>query len=310
MAEKATFEDADYSKKQEVCDNFAQFLKHGSFYEKHPLEMLPDKFSQITPEVVWLYCTRCKIVNPFRIPQHRARSQPEADFGRDHHTIGEIKESVHKKDLESRVYVVALECTGCKFEQHTFWVEIVKDKKFARKVGQIPRPSIEVPRDLEEALQNDIELYRNVKICLNESYGLAACAYLRRILENRITPLLEIIRQDMEEDGASEAALKDLDEIIEGTIASDKIARVGKVLPNALKVEGDNPILLVYDELSYGIHSGDEQKCVELSKRAIPVLNFVLLELGTGRKLRAAKNSFDEGVKNMRREKTQRSQTT
>lgn len=305
--EKPPFEELSYFKQKAAGDSFADFLKNGSLYQKHRFEVLPDNLAQIRPEVVHLYCPDCERESPFRIPSFRSKAQHEADIGR---TEGYpvSKESSHKKGLESRVYVIALECAGCKHEQFTCWVEFEKTEKWARKVGQLPQPSIAVARDLGEALGEDVDLYKRAKICLNQSYGVAACACLRRVLENRITPLLKIIRDRRVEEGADDDELERLDQIIEGKVAKDKIELAGEVLPPSLKVDGDNALYLLYDELSYGIHSGNEEECVEVAAQGMPSLDYVLVELGTERKKREARNSFQESIKGLRQEKTRREQ--
>lgn len=169
QAESRTFKDASYDEQQAAREGFAGFLKDGSLYQNHTLQILPDEFAQIRPEMLHLYCGRCKRENPFRSPEFRdAKLQSEADIGRD--IYGEHpRETTHKKALKSRVYVVMLECTACKREQFTCWIEIDTDKKRARKIGQAPEPSVAVPPDVKEALGDDERLYRRARVCLNFS---------------------------------------------------------------------------------------------------------------------------------------------
>jgi hypothetical protein len=183
-------------------------------------------------------------------------------------------------------------------------------KKWVRKVGQIPEPSITVARDLEEALGEYTELYKKARICLNQSYGVAACACLRRVLESRITPLLEIIRSNRVEEGADDSELERLDEIIRGKVAAEKIELAGEVLPSSLKLEGENALSLLYDELSFGIHSGNEDECAEIAGRALTSLDYVLIELGTERKKREKRKGFQQNTRQMRQEKTKRERRT
>jgi len=205
--------------------------------------------------------------------------------------------------------VLALDCTNCKEEEITYWIQIDKDRGQARKVGQIPEPSIDVPGDLRKALgKDDIKLYKRAKICTNQSYGIAACIYLRRLLENRITPLLESILQVRREQGADEAELNRIEEITQGTIATDKINLAGEVVPESLRVEGDNSLYLAYNELSFGIHSSDENTCVELAQRVFPILDRMLIELAVEQQIRASKQPFDSSVKELRKERTKREQ--
>lgn len=244
QAESPTFRCAGILKQQAVREGFAEFVKSGSLYQKHALEVLPDEFAQIRPEVVHLYCGHCERENPFRTPRHTdAKIQPEADVGRNIYGDNPRKTD-HDKELESRTYAVLLECTACTIFQFVCWIEFDKDKKQARKIGQVPEPSIDVPSDLKDALGGDVALYRRAMICLNISYGIAACAYLRRSLENRIDPFLGIIRMMREDDGADEAELARIDEISRGKVASEKIKLSGDVIPDSLRMDGDNILYL------------------------------------------------------------------
>lgn len=308
--EKTPFEELGYFEQQKVGRGFAEFLRDGSLYQKHRFEVLPDDLAQIRPEVLHLHCSDCERDSPFKIPSFKSKAQPEADVGRRDGFPSSTTDTAHKNDLESRVYAIALECAGCRREQYTFWVEFDKTEKWTRKVGQLPGPSIAIERDLAEALGEDVELYKRAKVCLNQSYGVAACACLRRLLENRITPLLVTIRDLRKEEGVDEAELEKLDRIIGGRVAKEKIWLAGEVLPPSLKVDGDNALYLLYDELSFGIHSGDEDECVEVAARGIPSLDYVLVELGTERRKQDARKGFQENIKRTRQAKTDREQAS
>ena len=304
-----TFEDIGYSEQKAVCEGFANFLKHGSLYQRHRMDALPKTFKEIVPDVLQLYCDDCERENPFRRASWSAssRAQPEADIGNNTSFPGTTSETAYTKELQSRVYVVVLQCKGCNHEEYTFWIEIDKTKSLARKVGQIPEPSVDVPKDLAKALgADDVKLYKRAKVCANQSYGIAACIYLRRILENRITPLLRIIEHNRREEGAGESELDEIRGIIEGKVAEEKIRSVGKVLPTSLKSEGDNPLRLAYDELSFGIHSRDDDDCVELARKVLPTLDHVLIELSSEQKKRESKTGFDTNVRELRKERTER----
>lgn len=304
MAEIETTEEANEAEKQTTRQEFAEYIASGSLYQKYRFTALPPRFSDVRPVGLWLYCGTCKRETTFRDRPDFARNsrlQPEADVGQSY-----PRGSAHNESIESRVYVVAWQCMACLREEFICWIEIDKENGYARKVGQLPEPSIRPSREVEDALGRDIELYKRAKICLTHSYGIAACAYLRRILENRITPLLESIRMTRQEDGAEAGELARIDSIIAGKIADQKIALVGDVLPDSLTVEGDNPIHLMWNELSFGIHSGNEDQCVEIATRTVPNLEYVFVELAADQRRRQAGKGFRESIRELRRQRTER----
>lgn len=273
---------------------FAEFVRVGSLYQKHHFEVVPETFSQIRPAVVPLDCPVCKRVQPFRVPRHSFRISPEANIG--NRPAG----TSSPESLKSRVYVIGLHCTGCQKAEFACWVEIDVEEKSARKVGQIPPQSITVSKEIDEALEEDVEFYKRAKICLSQSYGVGACAYLRRLIENRITPLLKIVRSAREENGASQEELQKIDDIINGKIASEKIDLAGEVLPESIAVEGDNPIKLLYDELSAGIHRREEQDCVRLAQDGIAAIEHLLVELSRDQKRRESRKTFVDRIRAIR----------
>jgi hypothetical protein len=182
-------------------------------------------------------------------------------------------------------------------------MEVNAEEGWVRKVGQLPPPSVAVPKEIKESIGQDAELYRRARINLNNSHGVGACAYLRRLLENRIKPMLQIIREAREEDGASAQELEEIDRIIEGKTAAARIELAGPVLPEAVKVEGDNPLKLIYDELSIGIHGLNEQKATQTAHRSMEALEYVLVELSAEQRRRQAKKWFDHNIRSIRKAK-------
>ena len=66
------------------------------------------------------------------------------------------------------------------------------------------------------ALGTDAELFRKVKVCISQGYGLAACAYMRRVLENQINPILKLIHANRKSHGAPDTELRKIQSVITG----------------------------------------------------------------------------------------------
>jgi hypothetical protein len=84
---------------------------------------------------------------------------------------------------------------------------------------------------------------------MSQSFGIAACSYLRRLLENQITPLLQSVYEVRKEEGED---VGELSEVLSEKVAENKIRLANNVLPTSLEVPGDNPLELIYDKLSAG----------------------------------------------------------
>jgi hypothetical protein len=134
-------------------------------------------------------------------------------------------------------------------------MEVSEDEEWIRKVGQVPPYDISIAPGLQNALGEDAHLYKRAQICMSQSFGIAACSYLRRLMENQITPLLKMVYDARKEEGED---VDELWEIMGEKIAEKKIRLANQVLPRSLEVSGDNPLELIYDKLSAGLHRQSE----------------------------------------------------
>jgi hypothetical protein len=134
---------------------------------------------------------------------------------------------------------------------------------------------------------------------LHESaFGIAACSYLRRLLENQITPLLQSVYElRKEEDGD----VRELSEILGEKVAENKIRLANKVLPSSLEVPGDNPLELIYDKLSAGLHRQSEQECMEIATEASQVLRYVIISINDEYERRRSKSRYTELIRGLRK---------
>ncbi|MGD1098688.1 MAG: hypothetical protein ABSB35_42765 [Bryobacteraceae bacterium] len=96
-----------------------------------------------------------------------------------------------------REYVkVVYVCRNCERVTYTYWLffALKKEGGVVIKVGQFP-PLEREPSSVVASAMNeyDLLLYRHALTCRNSTFGIGAVAYLRRIVENRINYLLDLI---------------------------------------------------------------------------------------------------------------------
>src|SRR5262249_52471019 len=150
-------------------------------------------------------------------------------------------------------------CSGCE-TLIRFFIEVNTDEHWLRKVGQIPPWNKDVPKDVRKEIgEESSDLYSKALSCLSVSYGIAACAYLRRIMENEINPILNLLHEIKREEGA---ATEDLDAIKTAIGSKDftsKTKFAAEIAPNWLLPGGLNPFKIIHDRLSYGVHHLNEE---------------------------------------------------
>jgi hypothetical protein len=189
------------------------------------------------------------------------------------------------------------QCTHC---GSPFWcsIEVSEEEWWTRKVGQVPPYDISIAPDLQNALGSDATLYKRAQICMSQSFGIAACSYLRRLLEEQITPLLELVYEVRKEEGED---VGELSEILNEKVAEKKIRLANNVLPSSLEVPGDNPLELIYDKLSAGLHRQNEQECMQIATEASELLRYVVISINDQYERRQSKNRFTDLIRGLRK---------
>ncbi len=286
-------------------DRLEYFLAAYNLYQRCHLEQLFGEESRnqvsylanfLTPVRVILWCPVCKDRRPFR----RAEGQDPVDHYERMPRPGHTGESSD----DGEAFYIYLLCAGCSITEFRCWIEAhtttgspAGSVGWLRKVGQVPQWNIVLSADLEEALGDDADLYKRAQICKTFSYGVGACAYLRRVLENRITPLLDTVYELRKADGASEEDLKKIQRIVDGKIAEEKIKLANEVLPDSIRVPGHNALYVIYDRLGNGIHARDEQQCIVLADWASQQLEYVVTQLSAARTQRRQRQAYEGGFK-------------
>ncbi len=184
-------------------------------------------------------------------------------------------------DITTRVYGV---CQSCK-TKIDFLIKSTSDKRFEergtginiyiQKVGQFPPYEIEPEAVIQKYLtEEDIGNYKKALTTLSVSFGIGSYAYFRRIIENEIKRIIKDI-SELEFEGADN--VRSAYKVFESDHQMSKLIDViNKYLPTSLKELGDNPIKLLYEQLSGGIHQFSEEDCVEKAKHIDILLKFVI----------------------------------
>jgi hypothetical protein len=257
-------------------ENVKEFIESEPLYSKLEIEP-PSSFRLITPDMVLLGCARCERVQPYR-QKPKSASGVSRNIGMASNP-GEGASLPPPQRMSSGVQFIHLLCTGCNRQEFLCWIEVNAEEKWIRKVGQLPPWTIQLSKELETSLDESVGLYKSALICMSQSYGIGACTYMRRVLEDRLNPLLEIAYQVREEAGAAKEELNEIRRTIEGRTAEDKIKLANQVAPESVAVGGQNPLEKIYDHLSAGLHRRDEQECVKIAMEVRQPLERIFIRL-------------------------------
>ena len=112
---------------------------------------------------------------------------------------------------------------------------------------------------------------------LNKNFGIGSFAYFRRIIEKELIHIVESIKL-LPDSHTSEIQIL-LDKHNDNPKVSTIYDNIFQHLPNSLKVLGDNPIKLLYNQTSNGLHSLTEKDCLEKAEKILKLLEFVIQKI-------------------------------
>lgn len=199
------------------------------------------------PKRIDLYCRQCKGMRGFFT--RTSDFEIYVGYGADKFLTYQCK------DCESIFKVYALRIRALKGMQAVF-----------RKYGENPPFGPSYNARVGELLGTDDHLYRKGLDCEAEGMGIGAFAYYRRVLESQRAALFDRVIMVAERLSASvdlvQALRKARDER-QFTKAIDAI-KAGPL--QAIYVNGHNPLTLLYDAISDGLHGQTDQENMEIAQ--------------------------------------------
>lgn len=150
------------------------------------------------------------------------------------------------------------------------------------KVGQYPELEERVSQTLSESLgPADLKLFKNALRMRNFNLGLAAVAYMRRVVENRMNDMLDILRAAAEaHNDATPELIATFDALKAEKRFAVKVDYAGKLLPSSLRPVGKpNPMAVLHDLASDGLHAKSDEECVEIFDRCRKTFEYVFGKL-------------------------------
>lgn len=186
-------------------------------------------------------------------------------------------------------------CIHC----HQFWrgfiIHFHEDGKRIMKAGQYPPWDLSIDRQLAKMLGEHKETFKKGFICEAQGYGIAAHAYYRRSVEMIIDELLETIEVLLEGEEKTKY-MQILEDVKTTRQTSEKIRLVKDILPDTLRPEGYNPLGILYEALSEGIHDLSEDEGLKQSTSIRTVLVFLISQV---QHHKDTTKKFTEGIRNL-----------
>lgn len=253
------------------------FLENASLYTWQEFEK-PD----FDRESLWIkeidaYCETCKQRRPFQYLGARGGGA-----------------GMPRKQLTSGQSFFQFTCVSCHNEKHEYLVEqVVSDETIKlQKYGELPRKHLDRDPLLQKFFSNDKDYYEKAVVCLANGYGIAAFAYMRRIIENNIGELLDMLQEEINSTNADHSLLDKLSELKKETPMSEKIKVANNAMPDYLTPSGLNPLGRLYQVLSEGVHKYSDEVCLERANTLQTCIKYLVSELASRKKNRESFKSL------------------
>ena len=268
------------------------------FFEEYPLYRkfrvsLPDNHSKISFPGIRLFCSVCSAEHTFTLTQPVIANRQ----------ANQLPPPQNPVAVAGKIALLEYTCASCKDYKQSYLIYFDPKLQFVMKAGQYPSWAILVDRGLADVLGAYKDTYQKGLICEAQGYGIGAYAYYRRIVEQIIDSLLDTIDELIDGD-RREIYDRALAETKKVGSATEKIALVKDLLPSSLRPERMNPLGILYDALSAGIHAKTDEECLELACSIRETVVFLIGQIQRTISGRASERNFTDNMKRILEKRT------
>jgi hypothetical protein len=197
-------------------------------------------------------------------------------------------------------------CSNCRKMEKSFSLQVVKEdgnQGRCYKYGESPAFGPQTPPRLQRLLQADRALFMKGRRCESQGLGIGAFVYYRRVVENQKNQILDEIIKVSKKVGASAEILTSLERAKAEIQFSRAMETVKDAIPQALLINGANPLTLLHSALSVGVHAQSDEQCLVLAHDVRVVLVELAERLGQALKDEAELNTAVTRLMNVRQVK-------
>lgn len=167
-------------------------------------------------------------------------------------------------------------CSNCRKTEKTFSLAAQPDKDGdsgkCYKFGELPVYGPPTPARLIKLIGPDRELFLKGRRCENQGLGIGAFVYYRRVVENQKNRILDEIIKVSKKLCVAADMIAALENAKAETQFSKALASVKDAMPQALLINGLNPLTLLHSALSEGLHNKSDEHCLEIASSVRVVL--------------------------------------
>jgi len=211
-----------------------------------------QRISKILLPPIYLHCTHADCMGP-RFYDYR---------GSEIHVVSQGK--VSHDFLHYR-------CRNCRTTTKIFAVQIIRageaeDIYTVIKLGEKPRFGEPRPNVVADVLDDEIEYFDRGYRSETDGLGIGAFAYYRRFVESHKDKIIGEIKNVAIAQGLAPSIIDALDRAAGKREFKAAVEEIKDAIPDSLKINGMNPLTLLHNALSGGLHSDDDTECLEIAQ--------------------------------------------
>lgn len=181
----------------------------------------------------------------------------------------QVKLDIQNLTEAQRVFVKYI-CRNCRATQKIYAL-MVRRANFsdlngtALKYGEVPAFGPPTPARVITLIGPDRDMFLRGRRAENQGLGIGAFAYYRRVVENQKGRLISEVAKVAQRLGATDDVLAEFSKASQETQFSKAIDSIKTAIPQTLLITGHNPLRLLHNALSEGIHAKTDEECLELA---------------------------------------------
>jgi len=144
------------------------------------------------------------------------------------------------------------------------------------KYGELPDFGPPTSSRVRKLIGSSWDLYQKGCQSENQGKGIGAFAYYRRVVDSQKNKIFDELIKVSERLGADKQLISELTAAKEEHQFKGSIDKIKHALPQALMINGHNPLTLLYTALSDGLHNHSERDCLILAAHIRTVLTAMI----------------------------------
>jgi hypothetical protein len=168
--------------------------------------------------------------------------------------------------VQVRDGILHYECRNCRRTTKAFAIRVVKTSgKDGRllKMGEEPAFGPPLPARLQRLVEPDRDLLVKGYQAEIHGQGIGAFAYYRRIVEDGKNRLIDEIIKVCRKIPGADKFIPGLEEAKKQTQFTKAVEQIADAIPDALRIDGHNPLTLLHQAISKSLHSDSDEECLE-----------------------------------------------